>query len=520
MCDARTSPDDAVVLGAKHSLGDRLTEALVVISPLWMFLAGTVFAIIVAEVCAALVSLIAVGSVPDVMWLAAFVCPLVVASAELAVLIAVIGHLRRKNRRLSEAEATLTRDILARQSHESALQQAKQAAEDANAAKSRFLAVMSHEIRTPITSVLGMADLLYRTSLTGEQTGYLNILRSSTKTLLTILNDILDISKIEAGKVEIEVTNFNLKEAIGEVVELWRQNASAKGLKLELAVSGDVPAVVVGDPTRVKQVLFNLLSNSIKFTEQGSLNIRVLIKQEIDRSRVILIEVEDTGIGIARDQINQLFTAFSQADQTTTRRFGGTGLGLAISKKLVELMGGTIGIESELGTGALFWFTLPLKFGTAYGPRADAIPATSPAGVPVLTQPLRILLAEDNRINQMLVRSMLQKFGHTVRVVDNGRQALHAVMAEGIDVVLMDMQMPEMGGEEATRAIRALPSPMNRVPVLALTADVMAEHRERYLKAGVNELVPKPIDWQFLSDALKAHTGRAVEAKPTVTSAK
>ena len=402
-----------------------------------------------------------------------------------------------------------SRDISERKLHEEEIRHARFIAEQADKAKSDFLAVMSHEIRTPITSVLGMADLLAKTPLSEEQGGYLAILRSATGTLLAILNDILDISKIEAGKVEIEATVFPLHDAIREVVELERGTASAKGLNVNLDISQDVPAVVVGDPTRVKQVLFNLLGNAVKFTERGSVTVRMSARRTADRIATVAIDISDTGIGISGEQMAGLFTAFSQADRTTTRRFGGTGLGLAISKKLVELMGGEIGVESESGVGTTFHIALPFEI-------EDAAEFVSGTVVPPLpAQPmrlLRILLAEDNRINRMMVQSMLRKSGHEVTVAEDGRQALNAVIAGDFDIVLMDMQMPEMDGEEATSAIRALPPPRNRVPVLALTADVMAEHRDRYLRAGVDDLVAKPIDWRILSGAIEAHTRKAVEA--------
>ncbi|MEI6557767.1 MAG: CHASE domain-containing protein [Rhodospirillaceae bacterium] len=411
-----------------------------------------------------------------------------------------------------------SRDITERKIRDEELRQARRAAEEAARAKSDFLAMMSHEIRTPITSVLGMADLLYRTSLTAVQSDYLAILRSSTKTLMTILNDILDISKIEAGKIAIEATPFRLRDAVREVVELGQGTASAKGLALTLDIAPAVPAVVVGDPTRLKQVLFNLLNNAIKFTEHGSATVRLSLAEppgpvSAASGAVIRFEVEDTGIGIDADQRDHLFTAFTQADATTTRRFGGTGLGLAISRKLVELMSGRIGVDSQSGAGATFWFVLPFGCAAGLEPAPESGPiALSPAGQGA--RPLKILLAEDNRINQMLVRSMLQQLGHSVRVVENGRQALDAVIAGDLDIVLMDMQMPEMDGEEATRAIRSLPGPWSGIPVLALTADVMAGHRERYLQAGVNDLVPKPIDRKVLCEALRVHTGAAVDASP------
>ena len=385
------------------------------------------------------------------------------------------------------------------------LLEARNQAEAATRAKSEFLAVMSHEIRTPITSVLGMADLLGQTALDQEQAGYLAVLRSATRSLLTILNDILDISKIEAGKITVEVTAFDLRATVEDVVELAQSSASGKGLTLTLDIAEALPAAVTGDPTRVKQVLFNLINNAIKFTERGVIGVRLRLRERTARGAVVLFEVEDTGIGIAPEQKDRLFSAFAQADQSTTRRFGGTGLGLTISKKLVELMGGEIGFDSEPGVGTTFRVALPFQVASETAASAEPTP---PPGHP--WKPLRILLAEDNRINQMLVRSMLQKCGHAVQVVGNGREAVDAVIAGAVDVVLMDMQMPEMDGEDATRAIRALPPPKNRTPILALTADVMAEHRERYRQTGVDELVPKPIDWQTLSDALLTHTGTAL----------
>ena len=402
-----------------------------------------------------------------------------------------------------------SRDISERKLHEEELSQAKFIAEQADKAKSDFLAVMSHEIRTPITSVMGTADLLGRTALSEEQASYLAILRSATTTLLAILNDILDISKIEAGKIEIEATAFRLHDAVKEVVDLGRGNASSKGLALDLTIQEDVPDIVVGDPTRVKQVLFNLTNNAIKFTRSGSVTIRMSMIKTMEQTASVLIDVVDTGIGMTDEQMASLFVAFTQADRTTTRRFGGTGLGLAISKRLVELMGGGISVESKPDVGTTFRITLPFGIEDAAEFLSDTVVSSPPAQP---ARQLRILLAEDNRINRMLVQSMLRKSGHEVTVAEDGFQALNAVIAGDFDIVLMDMQMPEMDGEEATAAIRALPPPKNRIPVLALTADVMVEHRGRYLRAGVDDLVAKPIDWKVLSDAIEAHTTKAVTA--------
>ncbi len=385
------------------------------------------------------------------------------------------------------------------------LMAARDRADAANHAKSAFLAMMSHEIRTPITGVLGMADLLRQTPLTGEQAGYLDTLAASTNTLLTILNDVLDISKIEAGKVVFEAVAFPLHDAVLDTIALFKGAASSKALTLAPHLADDLPPRVIGDPARFKQLLFNLTSNAIKFTERGGVDLRLSVTARDGSALTVRVDVEDTGIGIAPDQMSLLFQPFTQLGTSTARRFGGTGLGLVITQRLIEMMGGAIGVSSRPGEGSRFWFWLPFRVASD-----RATPTVGKASPASATRSLSILLAEDNRINQMLVRTMLQKAGHIVAVVENGRLAVESVTTGAFDVVLMDMQMPEMDGEDATRAIRALPMPQSRLPIIALTADAMPEHCTRYLAAGVNDLVAKPIDWTTLHTALAAHTGDGV----------
>ena len=396
-------------------------------------------------------------------------------------------------------------EITSQKQTEADLRQARDAAEAATRAKSEFLAMMSHEIRTPITGVLGMADLLRRTRLDEEQVSYLDTLAASTQTLLTILNDILDISKIEAGKIELETVDFCPAEAIRDTVAMFSANAAAKTLSLTSESGRTVPALVAGDSARFKQLLFNLTSNALKFTEAGGVVIRLLHLTGETETLTLRVEVEDTGQGIADDQLPRLFQPFSQLDASISRRFGGTGLGLVITKRLIELMGGEIGVVSRPGQGTLIWFHLPFL---PPGGDVASCAATAAPEPRAACRPLRLLVAEDNAINQRLLRTMLGKLGHEVRLADNGRKALEMVVAYDFDAVLMDMQMPEMNGDEATRMIRAMPPPKNGIPIIALTADAMLDQRESYFKAGVDDLVPKPIDWDVLSAALAKATSK------------
>ncbi len=383
-----------------------------------------------------------------------------------------------------EVLATL-RDVSARRATEQALADAKAAAERASAAKSEFLASMSHEIRTPLTAILGFASLLADGDLAPEHRRRAAMIQDAGTSLLAIINDILDMSKIEAGKLELERIPISPAAVADAAVSILRSEAAAKGLRLALEVAPDVPDWVEGDPTRLRQVVLNLLSNAVKFTAHGG--VRLAIRREPGAPGPMLrFEVCDTGIGIAPDRQDRLFQTFSQVDRTTTRRYGGTGLGLAICKRLVEAMGGAIGVSSVEGSGSVFWFTAALP-----GVPAPVVRAAEPMR-PVL-QPARVLVVDDVPVNQVLVETILTGAGHHAAVVDNGAEAVEAVRSGAFDVVVMDIEMPEMDGIDATRAIRGLPAPARDVPIIALTANAMADEIRRCREAGMNDHLSKPV---------------------------
>ena len=389
--------------------------------------------------------------------------------------------------------------------------------EAVNQAKRRFISSVSHELRTPLNAIIGMANLLQSTVLSHEQEDMVRSLDNASHLMLALIEDVLDFSKIEAGKLLIEHIEFDLHRLVSSTMDIFKYQAAARELELRVQIDPVTPVDLWGDPDHLRQVLVNLISNAVKFTDKGHVLLRIHCVVDNDSSVRLRFEVEDTGIGIAVDAQNKVFESFTQANDSTSRRYGGTGLGTTISRELVELMGGELGLRSEVGVGSVFWFELELRKRviTAVSPIPQFSP-TSDQPLPMLpadmssaeselahsAQSYHVLVAEDNPVNRAVVQKMLERAGHLCHLVENGEEALDAMEQLHFDALIVDMNMPVMNGIDATRALRVLEGPSHHIPVIMLSADVTADTKAEALAAGIDQFLPKPIQITILLDCL------------------
>jgi len=413
--------------------------------------------------------------------------------------------LRQSNAALEQAVHDRTAELEAERAK---VIEEKQRADAANLAKGQFLANMSHEIRTPLNGLLGLTDLLEGMRDPAESQKTVRLIRSSGQMLLRVINDILDFSKVEAGKLELDIAPFELRTSLEQATGLFHATARDRGVRLDTTLAVDLPAWVSGDEIRLRQVVQNLLSNSLKFTKSGEIVLSASVEKREENADIIKFEVRDTGIGIPPDRISLLFSSFSQADSSISRRYGGTGLGLAISKRLVELMSGSIAVESELGRGTVFRFTV--RFGRATVPAATRL--SDPSTVQDVSK-LRVLLAEDNKVNQLVGRKILQKLGIAADVAENGTQAVAAALQKTYDVILMDVQMPEMDGITATREIRTTLARDRQPFICGLSAHATTDFQEQCRRAGMDDYLTKPLDFEKLKKLLVERAGELVRSE-------
>lgn len=444
-----------------------------------------------------------VNAGPSFIPLTDWLQPIVVAVGGLIInilLFIIIATLARRRRWAEARAAEMTAE----------LETAVAEAHSATLAKSEFLASMSHEIRTPMTAVMGFADMLLARPLPAEAREKVGKIKDATRSLLTIINDILDISKMEAGHLYVEEVDFHLPSLIAEVVDLFAEKRHAErsnDVRVVCRFDDNLPEGIRADPTRFRQIMINLIGNAVKFTEQGVVTVKAsLVSPEIGGPH-IRIDVEDTGIGIAPEAIDNLFTEFTQADASISRRFEGTGLGLSICKRLIEFLGGEIGVESELGKGSRFWFTMPYVPSNKPVVAGAALRSTAPVNF-VSGQALKILIAEDNAIIQQVLIAIVNSFGHETDIANDGMELIDMHEAGDYDLILSDIRMPNVSGPEATRAIRAMNGEKASIPIIALTADVMEENKNGYLAAGMDAIVAKPVTPEELTAAIDNVMGK------------